>query len=65
MGAHEKYILFSTTYEKTNAQEITLEFETIVKSVKLPEVAPKLTEQQLKIIELEATISKAQEQWLN
>ena len=62
MGEHEKYILFSTTYEKTNAQEITLEFETVVKSVKLPEVAPKLTEQQLKIEQLQATIDKAQQE---
>jgi hypothetical protein len=65
VGYKEKYIMFSTDGNKTNAQEITLEFETVVKSVKLPE-APKPTEQEsqqkLRIIELEATISKAQEQ---
>ena len=47
--------------DKTNAQEITLEFETVVKSVKLPE-APKPTKQQLRIIELEATIAQASAQ---
>lgn len=62
MGGHEEHILFSTTYEKTNAQEITLEFETVVKSVKLPEVEPKKTEQQLKIEQLQATIDKAQQE---
>jgi hypothetical protein len=62
MGVHEKYILFSTTYEKTNAQEITLEFETVVKSVKLPESAPKKTEAQLKLEELQRTIEDAQRQ---
>lgn len=61
MGVHEKYILFSTTYEKTNAQEITLNFETIVKSVKLPELAQK-TEAQLKLEELQRTIEAAQRQ---
>ena len=43
------------------AQEITLEFETILKSVKLPE-APKPTEQELRIIELEKTIAQASAQ---
>lgn len=61
VGGHEEHILFST-YEKTNAKEITIEFETVVKSVKLPEVAPKLTEQQLKIEQLQATIDKAQQE---
>jgi hypothetical protein len=45
--------------------EIILNFKVVVKSVKLPE-APKPTEQEsqqkLRIIELEATIAKAQEQ---
>ena len=61
-GYKEKYIMFSTDGNKTNAQEITLEFETIVKSVKLPE-APKPTEQEsqqeLRIIELERIINDA------
>jgi hypothetical protein len=61
VGDKEKYIMYTHNVSKDNAQEITLEFETVVKSVKLPEV-PKPTEQELRIIELEATISKAQEQ---
>ena len=48
-------------YRTSGAQEITLEFETVVKSVKLPE-APKPTEQGLRIIELEATIAQASAQ---
>lgn len=62
VGEKGNFIMFSTALDKKNAQEITLEFETVVKSVKLPELAPKKTEQQLRIGELEATISKAQEQ---
>lgn len=45
--------------------EIILEFETLIKSVKLPEPTPKepvLTEQQIKIAELEDTIAKASAQ---
>lgn len=60
-GEKNSYIMFSTSPNKTNAQEIKIEFETIVKSVQLPE-APKKTEQEVCIIELEATIAKAQEQ---
>ena len=46
------------------AQEITIEFETVVKSVQLPVApeAPKKTEQQLKLEELENTIIEAQRQ---
>lgn len=47
-------------YPKEN--EVKIEFETIVKSVKLPEVVPKKTEQQLRIEELEATIAQASAQ---
>lgn len=57
-GELSQYIMHGNS-DKTNAQEIKIEFETIVKSVKLPEVAPKLTEQQLKIIELEGIINDA------
>jgi len=60
-GNKEKYIMFSTALEKKNAQEIKIEFETVVKSVQLPE-APKPTEQQLKIEQLQATIDKAQKE---
>ncbi|UZS00832.1 hypothetical protein [Pseudomonas phage vB_PsaM_M1] len=48
--------------DKTNAQEIKIEFETVVKSVQFPEIAPKKTEQQLCIEELEATIAQASTQ---
>lgn len=45
-----------------SAQEIKIEYATTVASVKLPEVSPKLTEQQLKIEQLQATIDKAQQE---
>lgn len=45
----------------TDKKEITIEFQTVVKSVCLPE-QPKPTEKQLKIQELEETIAKAQDQ---
>jgi hypothetical protein len=57
-------IMWSVDNDRTAfiAQEITLEFETVVKSVKLPE-APKPTEQEsqqkLRIIELEGIINDA------
>lgn len=60
-GNKEEYIMFSTALEKKNAQEITLEFETIMKPVKFPE-APKKTEAQLKLEELQRTIEDAQRQ---
>jgi hypothetical protein len=64
-GVLSPWIMHGTS-DKTNAQEITLEFETVVKSVKLPEVAPKPTEQEsqqeLRIIELEKTIAQASAQ---
>lgn len=59
-GELSKYIMHGNS-DKTNAKEITLEFETVVKSVKLPE-APKKTEQQLRIEELETTIAQASAQ---
>ena len=58
----KNYVMWNDRDNYPKESEITLEFETVVKSVKLPEVAPKPTEQELHIIELEATISKAQEQ---
>lgn len=59
-GTKEKCIMFSKSDSKTNAQEIVLEFETIVKSVQLPEVASKKTEAQLKLEELQKIIEDAQ-----
>lgn len=61
-GDKNDYILFGVDSNKTNAQEVTLGFETIVKSVKLPEVAPKKTEAQMKLEELQRTIEDAQRQ---
>jgi hypothetical protein len=60
-------IMWSADNDKTVevAQEIKLEFETVIKSVKLPEPTPKepvLTEQQIKIAQLEDTIAKASAQ---
>lgn len=55
-GTHGKDVLTDSS-----RQEITPEFETIVKSVKLPET-PKPTEQELRIIELEQTIAQASAQ---
>lgn len=53
----------SVSYARgTGCKEIKIEFQTVVKSAKLPEIPPKKTEQQLRIEELEAIISKAQEQ---
>lgn len=65
-GIKEKFIMYGHWVDKhtTNAQEIKIEFETVVKSVQLP-VAPealKKTEQQLKLEELESTIIEAQRQ---
>lgn len=62
VGNKEKYIMFSMADNKTNAQEIVLEFQTVVKAVKLPEVLPKKTEAQLKLEELQRTIEDAQRQ---
>ena len=62
-GNKEKYIMFSKSDSKdNNAQEIVLELETTIKSVQLPDVTPKKTEQQLRIEELEATIAQASAQ---
>lgn len=61
VGSKEKYIMYTHNVNKDNVQEITLEFETIVKSVKLPET-PKPTEQQLRIEELQRTIEDVQRQ---
>ena len=62
VGNKEKYIMFSMADNKTNAQEIVLEFQTLVKSVQLPQVLPKKTEAQLKLEELQRTIEDAQRQ---
>jgi hypothetical protein len=58
-GEKGNFILFSTALDKKNAQEIKIEYATIVASVQLPEVAPKKTEAQLQIEKLEATIAQA------
>lgn len=55
-----KYIMHGNGY-KDPTQEIILEFQTTIKSVKLPEEA-KPTAQQLKIAELEQTIQIATQQ---
>ena len=60
-GTKEKHIMYSTNNNKNNAQEIKVEFETVVKSVTLPTV-PVKSEQEIKIEELEAAITKAYEQ---
>jgi len=61
-GDKNNYILFAADSNKTNAQEIKIEFETIMKSVQLPQVLPKKTEAQLKLEELQRTIEDAQRQ---
>lgn len=61
-GDKNNYILFAVDSNKTNAQEIKIEFETIMKSVQLPQVLPKKTEAQLKLEELQRTIEDAQRQ---
>lgn len=48
--------------DKPKEKEIILEFQTTIKSVKLPEKVKPTTEQQLKIAELEKTIAKASAQ---
>lgn len=62
VGFIEKYIMFSMNDNKSNAEEIKIEFGTIIKNVQLPEIPPKKTEQQLRIEELEATIAQASAQ---
>jgi len=61
-GDKNNYILFAVDSNKTNAQEIKIESETVIKSVQLPEILPNKTEQQLRIEELEATIAQASAQ---
>lgn len=61
-GEKNGYILFSVDSNKYNAQEIKLEYATIIKNVQLPEIAPKKTEAQLQIEKLETTIAQASDQ---
>lgn len=56
----KNYVTWNDRDNYPKESEIKLEFETIIKNVQLPEIAPKKTEAQIKLEELQKIIEDAQ-----